>query len=368
MRILFLAESLSIHSERWIRFFAERGHEIDWISLSPSDTAPAFPNTRFHPIVRGPAVWRAITAARLARRIVRERRIDLVHAHYAGTYGVIGAMTRFHPLVLTAWGSDILEAGRTALYGPLVRFALRAADAITCDAEHLRDAMHDLGVPRDRVRIIYFGTDTEWNHPGRARPERRADFGAGDGPVVISARNMHPVYDIGTLIRAVPLVLAAQPDTRFAIAGDGPERPALEELARSLGVERSVRFLGPLPASLIAEHLASADVYVSTSTSDGGLAATTAEAMACGTPVVITDFGQNRVWVDDGRSGRLFPVRDHAALAAELLPLLRDPQARRALGQAGRDVIRTRNDYHREMARVEALYVSLVRGKAAPRP
>lgn len=362
MKLLFLAESRSVHSERWIRYFAERGHEIDWISLSASEVVAGFPNTRFHAVTSGPAPVRALSAARLARRLIREHQIDLVHAHYAGTYGVIGALIRMNPLVLTAWGSDVLGAGQTAVYGPLVRFALRSADLVTCDAEHLRDAIGRLGVSADRVHIVYFGTDTQWNHPNRADASLRASFGDGDGPVVISARTLHPLYDVGTLIRAVPLVLASRPDTRFVIAGDGPDRTDLEGLVSSLGVARAVRFLGALPSARIAEHLATADVYVSTSTSDGGLAATTAEAMACSTPVVITDFGQNRSWVEDGRSGRLFPIGDHVALAAALIPLLQDPEARRALGQAGREVIRARNDYHREMARVEALYDSLVRG------
>lgn len=359
LKLLFLAEARSVHSWRWIKFFASRGHEIDWISLSPAEPDADAAGLRFHPVAGGMLPVRIIRAVALARRILRTQDIEVLHSHYAGTYGLAGALCGFHPFVLTAWGSDVLMAGRAAIRGPLVRFALKRADLITCDAEHMREALTRLGVRDERIQIIYFGTDTDQYHPSRRTPDLRRRLGVGAAPLVISIRTLHPIYDVESLIRAVPAVLREVSDARFLIGGDGPERVRLEELARQLGVSSAIHFLGMVGPSDLPEYLASADVYVSTSTSDGGLAASTAEAMACATPVVITDFGQNREWVTDGVSGRIIPLRDPASLASAVSALLRDAGMRRAMGGAGREVIVTRNNYAREMGRMEALYAQL---------
>jgi len=98
------------------------------------------------------------------------------------------------------------------------------------------------------------------------------------------------------------------------------------------------------------------DVYVSTSLSDAGIAASTAEAMACGLPVVITDSGENARWIEPGRNGFLVPLSEPGALAEKLLRLIDDPELRSRLGAAGRATIQERNDYQVEMAKMETLY------------
>jgi glycosyltransferase involved in cell wall biosynthesis len=361
MRILFLAEASSVHSHRWIRYFAEQGHSIEWVSLSDANGGSTPSGVRFHPVgyPRSRSL-RILRATAVVRNLLHDGGFDIVHAHYAGSYGLVGALSGFHPFVLTPWGSDVLHAGRRRFYRPLIRFTVRRADLITCDAEHLRDAVVNLGAERDRVRLVYFGTDTDRFHPGLASEDLRFDLGASDAPLIISARTLHPLYDVSTLLRAVPEVLREWPNARIVVAGDGPQRHELEALSASLGISGATRFVGSLSPDHLAIYLATADVYVSTSTSDGGLAATTAEAMACATPVIITDFGQNRAWVDDGRSGVIVPIGDSRTLSAAILRLLRDDTLRREMGRTGRAVIEQRNSYRREMGRMEQMYESLV--------
>jgi glycosyltransferase involved in cell wall biosynthesis len=105
-------------------------------------------------------------------------------------------------------------------------------------------------------------------------------------------------------------------------------------------------------------------VYVSTSRSDAGLAASTAEAMASGLPVVVTDSGENRVWVADGENGFIVPTQAPEMLAERILDLLRRPDVRARWGRANRQIIVERNDYVREMGRMEEIYRTLA-GRAA---
>ena len=96
--------------------------------------------------------------------------------------------------------------------------------------------------------------------------------------------------------------------------------------------------------------------YVSTSLSDGGIAASTAEAMACGIPAVVSNSGENDRWIEDGKTGFLVPARASEMLAQRIVSLLRDGALRKVVGLAGRDVIVERNDYAGEMTKMEKLY------------
>jgi glycosyltransferase involved in cell wall biosynthesis len=178
--------------------------------------------------------------------------------------------------------------------------------------------------------------------------------------VVISLRSLEPVYDLETLIKAVPTVVKKLPQAIFLIAGEGSQREYLESLANNLGIFNNVKFTGSIPNSQLPDYLTTADVYVSTSLSDAGLSASTAEAMACGLPVVITDSGENRRWVKDGEGGFLIPVRDPESLADRILYLLGNEKTRSRFGERNREIIMERNNYLKEMKRMEGLYKKVI--------
>jgi glycosyltransferase involved in cell wall biosynthesis len=121
-----------------------------------------------------------------------------------------------------------------------------------------------------------------------------------------------------------------------------------------------VKFIGFIQNDKLPEYLNSMDVYVSTSLSDAGIAASTAEAMACGLPVIVTDVADNRVWVEDGVNGFVIPVKDPKLLAERVIHLLKNEDIRRRFGNISRKVIEERNNYYKEMAKMEEIYKKLV--------
>lgn len=360
MKICLLAAANSIHGYRWVKYFAEAGHDITWISLAPSQFEP-LPGVTFHDLSAAAGGLGLLKAALKTRRLIAACRPDVVHAHYVGSYGLLGLFSGFTPLVATPWGSDVIYGKHSPLKRPFIGAVLRRAALITCDAWHMRDEVMAFGVPAERIHIINFGIDTQRFRPrGRSDAIRQA-LGLGDAPTIISLRNFEPVYDIPTLLRAIPLVLALRPEARFVIVGRGPLEAELKSMAESLGIGEATRFVGFIPNQELPDWLSSMDLYVSTSLSDAGIAASTAEAMACGLPVVVTDSGENGRWIDSGLNGLLVPVSRPEALAEQVLSLLDDRCLQERLGQAGRDTIQSRNDYQVEMARMDALYRALPR-------
>ena len=364
MRLLYLANAASAHTRKWVNFFAEAGHEVHLVTWHKPDAASAFaPSVRIHRVICPPHCVMRYGTLMEVRRIAGAVRPDLVHAHYLSHFGAVGGLfsstTGFHPLVLTAWGSDVMvhSAGSARR---LISSALRQADCVTCDSPHMVPRLVSLGASPDAVRIINFGVDTERFRPQAPQRDIRHELNLGDAPVVISLRNLRPVYDVATLIRAVPLVLESFPEAIFLIAGDGDERETLKALAVSLGVAEHVRFLGMVASEALPDHMNSADVYVSTSLSDAGISASTAEAMACGLPAVVTDFGDNGSWVKDSETGYLFPCGDSNRLAERLIQLLGDATLRERLGTSGRREIVERNSYRGEMKKMESMYMDLI--------
>lgn len=359
MRILFLAPGNSVHSFRWIKFFARKGHEIHWISLD-SFTAGTIPGVQLYDFSEARGGFLSLLRyAWHIRGLTRALAPQVVHAHSAAIYGFMGAVSGFHPLVVTAWGSDILINGKSTLKRPIVKYILRAADVVTCDAEHMISAMERLGRERGRTALIRFGVDSSRFKPAARDAELREYLGIGDNPTVISMRNFHPVYDIQTLLNSVPLVLARVPAAKFVLVGTGPLEAELKGLASSLNLDGCVKFVGKLAGEDLPRYLTSMDVYVSTSLSDAGIASSTAEAMACGLASIVTDSGENRLWVTDGHDGYVVPVGDPSRLADKIVALILDVDLRKKFGERGRQVILERNDYAKEMAAMGRIYAEL---------
>lgn len=243
--------------------------------------------------------------------------------------------------------------------------AIRKADAIICAGEYMKNRVVELGGREEQIEINHFGIDVQRFNPLRKDDNFRDcwNFDA-DSPVVISARRLISIYDVESLIRAVPLVLQEIPAAKFVIVGDGDQKNSLEHLALSLGVAGSIKFVGYLENQDIARYLASSDIYVSTALSDAGLSGTTAEAMASGLPVVITDFGDNGTWVVDGEGGFLVSRKNPVMLAEKIVWLLKaDEAVRKAFGAVNRRTIEQRNNWEIEMAKVEKLFEKSIQAK-----
>ena len=369
MRICFVAGPESIHTRRWVTWFVDRGHDVHVVfphSFLRAGTAQ-IPGAVMHPLSTTPVFSRSshlllqpVDYFRM-KRIIQGLRPDIVHAHYVRDYGFRAAATGFHPLVLTVWGSDVLvDPVRSRLMRWEVARTLRKADLITCDAEHIIPAILALSGPSADIRIVRFGIDTSLFAPCTPDAALKERLGLSGRRVVVSTRSLRPIYDIQTLIRSVPLVLREVPEAAFLIIGGGTLGDSLRELAESLGIADAVRFTGPVPNEELPSYLSLSEVYVSTSLSDAGIAASTAEAMACGLPAVVSDFGDNGKWVHEREGGFIFPCGDHEVLAGRIVWLLKDPALACTAGTVNRATVLRDCSRDVEMEKMEQYYRELL--------
>jgi L-malate glycosyltransferase len=374
-RLCLIGNPDSIHVRRWAEHFAARGFDVHIVSFySPQQEAPAGVTVDFlrrradGPTTSGartalgrfPGLLRLATAARLMRAgfrgAVARLQPDLVHAHYVSDYGFLAALAGRHPLVVSAWGSDLLlDPQRSVVTGALVRWVLSRSELITYDARQVAGAARLLGAKPQRMLEVVMGVEDDFMRlaSAAAPPGRRA-------PVIVSLRSLErPLYNVELIVRAMPEVLRAQPDARLLIGNEGALRPQLERIAAELGVSRSVEFIGFVQRPrAMAELLGRAAVYVSVPSSDG-TSVTLLEAMAAGAYPVVSDLLSNGEWIDT-TGGELVPVGSVPRLAAAMVRGLNEPDRRERAARRNLDVVRSRGLWEQNMKRVEDAYVRLM--------
>lgn len=278
--------------------------------------------------------WLLYAGARraVARALRAAPNVALIDAHYFYPDGVAAVMLGRafgRPVTITARGTDLNLLADDPLIRPQIRWAAARADGLITVCQALKDKLLELGIPDEKVRVLRNGVDLEMFRPAD-RVAARAKF-AIEGRTLLSVGLLIPRKAHDMAIRA----LASLPGVRLLIAGDGPERQHLEQLAREKGVADRVRLLGRVPHDQLSELYAAADALVLCSSREGW-ANVLLESMACGTPVIASDVWGTGEVVAEPAAGVLMPERTPAGLVAAykaLFAALPDRAATRAYAE-----------------------------------
>lgn len=254
------------------------------------------------------------------RRILNSGyQFDLIDAHYFYPDGVaavmIGRALR-KPVIITARGTDLNLIPEYYFPRRMIQWAAANSAAMITVCQALKDVLTGLGVADSRINVLRNGVDLATFHPPADRNALRAKLGV-HGTTLLS---------VGYLIqrKGHDLVIAALkqlPDANLLIAGDGPERERLGEIARQCGVHDRVKFLGRLGTAQLVDYYGAADALVLASSREGW-ANVLLESMACGTPVVATRIWGTPEVVSEACAGQLVDERTPKSLAHGILGLL----------------------------------------------
>ena len=269
----------------------------------------------------------AATLSRLRRQIRGGRDFDLIDAHYFypdGVAAVLLGRALNRPVVVTARGSDLNLIPAYAVPRRWIQWAAaRAAGLVTVSAG-LKRQLVALGTPPERVRVLRNGVDLTAFCPPADREAARRALGF-TRPTLLAVGNLIALKRHALIIKA----LADLPEIDLAIAGDGPERPRIEALVRQLGLCDRVRLLGRLPQESLPGLYGAADILVHPSVREGW-PNVLLESMACGTPVLATNFDSVVEIVGAPEAGRIVAEATPNALADAIGGLLAAPPRREA--------------------------------------
>jgi N-acetyl-alpha-D-glucosaminyl L-malate synthase BshA len=292
--------------------------------------------------------------------IIRSFRPRVVHCHQYTpfVYGTLASLwARRGRILFTEHGRHVPDCvgWKRRLTN---RFLIRRAASVTAVCDFTRSRLVQLeGFKRNKIEVLYNGVDLRRFDQIIDRQDARSRLALPyDANVIVHVGTFRPVKDQATAIRAFQRVLAQSPETILLFAGDGPDLAACRALATELNVQHAVRFLGQ--RSDIPKILAAADIMLLTSLSEGHSVALL-EAMASRLPIVATRVGGIPETVIDGQTGLLAPVGNHEAIAEQLLYLIRHPEQRQNMGQAGSEHVRSCFDQDNMHRRYIALYDKL---------
>ncbi|MGE0060287.1 MAG: glycosyltransferase [Dehalococcoidia bacterium] len=357
MKVVYLADAPYIHTKRWIEHSVAQGIECEVISFRPAEIDGA--TVHYVDGAEGLGKARYLLHARRVAKLVQSLKPDLVHALHLTSYGFLAALTNVHPLIVSVWGTDVLEAPNlTPFHRWLTRYALGRADLVTATGLHLATATLPY-VPQDRgVTVVPYGVDMTQFKPKKRRARKKTVIGA--------VSRLSVEKGMSYLVEAFALLTQRHSDVSLQIAGDGPEEEALKALSRQLGVEEGIEFKGWVEHTELPAFLQGIDIFALPSTYEGfGVAAAEASAMAL--PVVATNVYGIPDVVVDGETGLLVPAKDPAALAAALGQLVEDHDMRIALGEAGREYVASQYDWQQNTRQMDLIYEN-VGGWKAPAP
>ena len=360
-KLLLLADTAAPHTRRWANWFAKNGWEVHVVSFNER-MFEGYKDVKIHLLWKSRQftsgffvrIFKSIILISRLYRVIRKIRPDIVHSHSAGSYAWSALLLNFRPRVVTPWGTDILLDTKISKVNYLLtKLSLSSANLVTVDAKHFIKHLTQMGIKDDDIFYLPFGTDVNLFKPKLNRTKSEIIN-------IISTRTLNSVHDVGILIEAIPNILEHYPNTRFTFVGGGTQLQDFKARCSTLNIQGYVEFTGMLSELELSAKLRNSDIYISTSPFDAGLAASTAEAMACSLPIVHPDTADNRIWCDQSGGG-LFETGDSQSLSYSIIDLISKKDLWKSYGELNRNKIIKSNNLEKTMSTMNEKYLSIIK-------
>ncbi len=305
--------------------------------------------------------WYQPTQIMRMRRLLRDGAFDIVHTHKGGDLSLaLLALPRLPVTCLVNTRGVNFKLGANRF-----KYRLRRLDRIIVVSQDSKRAMVEVGIPADKIVVVYGGVDSQRFRPvPEERAAVRAELGLpADAVVSVVAANLVRQKGHEDYLAAAASLRQARPELWHVFAGAG-EQSQLREEAERLGVADRLVFAGFRRD--MERVYAGCDMSVVASFAGEGVSGVLREAMACGLPVITTDVGGNAELVRDGELGLVVPPRNPPVLAAAIERLAADRPLARRLADAGRDEVLSRFSPAARAANIFAVYESVFQAKGVP--
>jgi glycosyltransferase involved in cell wall biosynthesis len=405
MKILYLSHILSIHDFRFLEKLSSSNHDVLLVAIDNSNIPESIssidglnyitiprPNLlydykyylSFYSIIL--AIWhlfyRVIEQFGIENKLFNKKTIfshtefrfffykkklsqiikyfkpDILHAGWVQLDGFVAGLTGFKPVLQMPWASDILiHPFNSEQYLKHTKFVLNGATRITCDCEEVKKTILNLvDYDKDKITVFPRGVDLSLFNPKRKNTDIIDQLGWQDKRIIINTRSFGKIYGIDIFLMALPKIIKTEPEARVLLVGIGPLKDETKEIVDSLDLNEYVHFPTiPVSHDHLAYYLNSAEVYVSTSKTDGS-SLSLLEAMACGLPLVVSDVPAICEWVTDGENGYLVPRNKVNPISDKVLLLLNDHDTAKRFGQINRNIAIEKADWDKNYLVLESIY------------
>ena len=338
--MLIVSDLNSIHTKRWVRALYEKGVNVCVFGLSAvtddyyQDIDVRIESANLQVSKFGNLFEKAayLSAVKQLRAVYKEFIPDIVHAHYATSYGLLGSFLRHHPYAISVWGADVYDfPNESGIKRSLLKRNLKHADYLFSTSKVMAEETKKY---TDKViTVVPFGVDVDVFKP---KPKGLDN----DALVFGIVKALEDKYGIEYLIRAFKMLMDKYPEKhhRLLIVGRGSKEKKLKDLCIELEVSERIDFAGFVSHDKVVSYFHRMDVVVVPSILDSesfGVAAV--EASACEKPVVVSNVGGLPEVILDKKTGLIVPAKDPAELFLAMDYFINNTNRIEVYGKAGRE-------------------------------
>lgn len=370
MRILILSDSDSPHTIKWVKSLALQNIEIGLFSIHKANLKiyGGVKNLRIYDLGIDRKLQskgeKDLSKVLYFKGIIQLKKIlkifkpDILHAHYASSYGLLGSISNFHPLVISVWGSDIYNfPKRSLIHKAIIKFNLSKADQILSTSYTMKREIENY--TSKEIIVTPFGIDIELFKPKNVkRVFEQNDL------VIGTIKTLEKKYGIEYLIRAFSIVKKNHntKSLKLLIVGKGSQEQYLKNLVKELGIQNDTVFTGYINHEIVQDYHNMIDINVSASTEDSeSFGVAVLEASACGKPVIVSNVGGLPEVVENEKTGFIVEKENPYSIADALNILLSNEQLRNQLGTNGRTKVIKEYNWIDSVDKIIFIYNSILK-------
>lgn len=360
MKICYLGDANNIHTKKLCYFFRDKGYEISVISLNDGEIEGVKVYSMGMEIENNnSSISKIIYLKNIfkIRKLIREIKPDILHAHYASSYGLIGTLINYKPYIISVWGSDVYDfPNRSFLHKSVLKYNLKKASLILSTSKAM--AVETNKYTDKNILITPFGVDINKFYP---KSEECKDRDKDKEVVVGTIKTLEDIYGIDILIKAFALVKERNinMNIKLKIAGKGSKEGYLKKLSKDLELEPYVEFLGFINQEEVAKQFRTFDIAVFPSLSESfGVAAV--EAQACGTPVIVSNVDGLMEATNVGNTSLVFEKGDYKDLANKIEKLLKDSNLKTTMGINSRKYVEENYNIEDNFNYIDKIYKDII--------
>lgn len=365
MRILLLADISSEHTEKWALGLESNGITVGLFSFNKA-SYPWFENNKNIIVLYEPefklntlSTSSKISYLKFVKpliNVIAQFKPDIVHAHYATSYGLIGALSGFHPYVISAWGTDVMKfPQKNFINKAILKYNLRKADAICATSNTIQEYLKP--VTGKDVHVIPFGVDIN-----KFIKKDVVSLFDENTFVIGSIKTLEELYNIDVLIRAFSLLKTKYSNKflKLLIIGVGSQEQELKQLVSDLQISKDVVFTGRIPFSEISNYFNMLDVLVNISDYES-FGVSVIEAMACEKPVIATNTGGLKEIIENSDFGSLVEVDNVEQTANEIEKYMLDEVLKAKTGKVARAKVAQKYNWSNNINQMIEVYNKLLK-------
>lgn len=354
-KICFVGELNSVHLQKWVNYFKNSNFFDVFVISASKVSSPDVPYTYYDEFIPGwfrkfPVVPKLTFLLKifLLKRFLRKLNPDIIHIHQLGSFGVLFGLTNYHPMIVSTWGSDIIDDASHTKLGKKKREVLLRADLITATSNFLARETEKFVGETKKIEVVPFGVDVKIFDGYKVKHQ---------GINIGFYKHLKEKYGPKYLIKAINLIKNKHKNIHVFIAGKGEQREELKNLAKNIAVDHLIEFIGWLPPEKLIKYYRITDIVAMPSVLESetfGVAAV--EASAMGLPVIASNVGGVSEVVKNGETGILIEPKKIDSLAEAISKLVENKSMRVKMGKAGRKFVKETYNWNNNTQIMENLY------------